>query len=171
MTTMKTLPLLTVLVLTGVTAIASAQTLANQSPQAVAGLRAAAKEAEQNCNIFYDKLRWQQMRTPDQSKAMAAALHLRDAARKFAGATSSERWPRPDWLRYCSERLLDAWVEEERFFPTLEVSPVLRDLWGHVQGSLVALYQTAEPIMGRPVGVALPQALNPAGPKPGPAAR
>ncbi len=62
-------------------------------------------------------------------------------------------------------------MEEERFFPTLEVSPVLRDLWGHVQGSLVALYQTAEPIMGRPVGVALPQALNPAGPKPGPAAR
>jgi len=39
-------------------------------------------------------------------------------------------------------------------------------LWSHTQASLVTLYKTAEPIMGRPMGVALPQALTTAMPKP-----
>lgn len=144
----------------------TAQTPPRLTPQSVLSLRGIAQEVEQNCTTFYDKLRWVQMRTADQSRALTAALHLRDAARKFAGATTSERWPRPDWLRYCSERLLNAWVEEEQYFPSLGAPPVILELWAHTQDSLVALYRTAEPIMGRPLGVQLPQALAAGPPRP-----
>jgi hypothetical protein len=157
---MKSLQLVIAVMFAGLPASAPAQTPTRLSPQAVATLRDVAHAAEQNCTTFYNKLRWIQMRTADQSKAMGAALHLRDAAKKFAGATTSERWPRPDWLRYCSERLLDAWLEEEQYFPSLEAPPAVLELWAHTQASLVALYKAAEPIMGRPVGVALPQALS-----------
>lgn len=163
---MKTLHLIITLLLAALASNSTAQTPQKLSPQSVAMLRGVAQEAERNCITFYDKLRWVQMRTADQSKAMGAALHLRDAAKKFAGATASERWPRPDWLRYCSERLLNAWVEEEQYFPTLEAPPAILELWAVTQASLVALYKTAEPIMGRPMGVPLPQALNAAVPKP-----
>ncbi|MFA6564051.1 MAG: hypothetical protein WCV00_19270 [Verrucomicrobiia bacterium] len=163
---MKTLHLIITLLLAGIASISTAQTPQKLSPQSVAALRGVAQEAELNCTTFYNKLRWVQMRTADQSKAMGAALHLRDAARKFAGATTSERWPRPDWLRYCSERLLNAWVEEEQYFPSLEAPPVVLELWSHTQASLVTLYKAAEPIMGRPMGVALPQALTAGAPKP-----
>ncbi|MBI5686074.1 MAG: hypothetical protein HZC54_13460 [Verrucomicrobia bacterium] len=163
---MKTAHLLLVALLAGFAAHAPGQTPPKLSPQSVAVLRGVAQEAERNCVTFYDKLRWVQMRTADQSKALGAALRLRDAARKFAGATTSERWPRPDWLRYCSERLLNAWVEEEQFFPTLEAPPAILELWAVTQASLVALYKTAEPIMGRPMGVPLPQALSAAAPRP-----
>ncbi len=163
---MKTTYLFLVTLFAGFAADCSAQTPPKLSPQSVAVLRGVAQEAERNCVTFYDKLRWVQMRTADQSKAMGAALHLRDAAKKFAGATTSERWPRPDWLRYCSERLLNAWVEEEQYFLTLEASPAILELWAVTQASLVTLYTTAEPIMGRPMGVPLPQALSAAAPKP-----
>ena len=166
MTTMKILHLLLIVLLAGFAANSTAQTSPALTPQSVAVLRGAAQEAEQNCTTFYNKLRWIQMRTADQSRALGAALHLRDAARKFAGATVSDRWPRPDWLRYCSERLLNAWVEEEQYFPALEATPVILELWSHTQASLVKLYKVAEPIMGRPMGVPLPQALTAAMPKP-----
>jgi len=165
MTTMKTTYLILIAVLAGF-AVSSYSQTPKLSPQSVAALRGVAQDAEQHCVTLYDKLRWVQMRTADQSKAMGAALHLRDAARKFAGATTSERWPRPDWLRYCSERLLNAWVEEERYFPTLEAPPAILELWSATQASLVTLYKTAEPIMGRPMGVPLPQALTAGAPKP-----
>lgn len=163
---MTTIRLSLITLLTAFAASSFAQTQPKTSPQSVALLRGVAQEAERNCVTFYDKLRWIQMRTADQSKAMGAALHLRDAARKFAGATTSERWPRPDWLRYCSERLLNAWVEEEQYFPTLDAPPAILELWTVTQASLVILYKTAEPIMGRPMGVPLPQALTAGASKP-----
>jgi hypothetical protein len=168
---MKNLRFIITVLLAAFAADSPAQAPLKLSPQSVAALRDVATVAEQNCTTYYNKLRWIQMRTADQSKAMGAALHLRDAAKKFAGATTSERWPRPDWLRYCSERLLDAWIEEERYFPSLEAPPAVLELWAHTQASLVALYKAAEPIMGRPVGVALPQALIAASPKPSPVVR
>ncbi|MCX6906696.1 MAG: hypothetical protein NTY01_01495 [Verrucomicrobia bacterium] len=163
---MKTTHILLIALLAGFAASSFAQTPPKLSPQSVATLRGVAQDAEQHCVTLYYKLRWVQMRTADQSKAMGAALHLRDAARKFAGATTSERWPRPDWMRYCSEILLNAWVEEERYFPTLEAPPAILELWSATQASLVTLYKTAEPVMGRPMGVPLPQALTAGVPKP-----
>lgn len=163
---MKTTCCIVIALIATLAADATAQTPSKLTPQSVLSLRGVAQEAEQNCTTFYDKLRWVQMRTADQSRALTAALHLRDAARKFAGATTSDRWPRPDWLRYCSERLLNAWVEEEQYFPSLGAPPVILELWTHTQDSLVTLYKTAEPIMGRPLGVQLPQALGAGAPKP-----
>lgn len=167
MTTTRILHLLVIALLAGFVADSSAQTQPPPSPQALKALREAAQQAERNCTALYNRLRWVQIRNPRQSKALAAALRLRDVSRKWSDATVSERWPRPEWLRSCSDILLSAWVDEEQYFPSVEAAPSLLDLWSSTETSLVVLYNTALPVMGESPSRTLPQALTAGVPKAG----
>ena len=148
----------------GLTAMAGAQMPPPVPPEALAGLRGVAGEAARNCNFFLERANHISIRNSQQGHALAAIRSLREAARKYADATVSAHWPRPDWLRYCSERLLDAWIGVDQTFPMLEAPPEVMAWWGRTQGALVALYNAAAPIMGRPSGGPLPMALGGGGP-------
>ncbi|MCX6909689.1 MAG: hypothetical protein NTY01_16825, partial [Verrucomicrobia bacterium] len=74
--------------------------------------------------------------------------------------------PRPDWLRTCSETLLDAWINVDQTFPQLQGPPPVADWWNRAQAALVALYNAAAPLMGRPTGGPLPMALSGGSAKP-----
>ena len=132
-------------------------------PQALEGMRGAAYAAARSCDHFYDTAQRVPIRTRQGGETLAAIRRLRDASRNFASATTSNQWPRPDWLRVCSERLLDSWIYVERILPTVPAPPPVLSTWGQAQGSLVGLYRTAEPYIGRPTGGPLPSAL--AGPQ------
>jgi len=119
-------------------------------PQVLAGLRGVATEAARNCEFFLNEAKRVSIRDSQQGRALAAIRSLRDAAKKYADATISARWPRPDWLRYCSETLLDAWINVDVTFPQLQAPPPVMDRWGRAQGALVALYNAAAPYMGKP---------------------
>lgn len=147
-----------------IASLASPQALAqsvppNLPPQVLEGMRGAAYAAARSCDHFYDTAQHVPIRTRHGGETLAAIRRLRDASRSFANATSSNQWPRPDWLRYCSERLLDSWLFVERILPTVPAPPSVLSTWSQAQGSLVTLYRTAEPYIGRPTGGPLPSAL------------
>lgn len=131
----------------------------NLPPQSLENMRGAAYAAARACDYFYDAARRVPIRTRQGGETLAAILRLRDASRNFASATTASYWPRPDWLRYCSERLLDSWIFVERILPTVPAPPPVLSTWGQAQASLIALYRTAEPYIGRPSGGPLPSAL------------
>jgi hypothetical protein len=133
-------------------------------PEALAGLRGVAADAARNCNFFLERANHVSIRSSQQGQALAAIRSLREASRRYADATVSAHWPRPDWLRYCSERLLDAWIGVDQTLPMLEAPPEVMAWWGRTQGALVALYNAAAPFMGRPSGGPLPMALGGGGP-------
>ena len=121
------------------------------SPQQVlANMRGASHEAAINCSHFYDHSRQLQIRSSDMGRSLAAILRLRDTVRKYQDAVFSEDMPRPDWLRECSENLLDAWIKVEVSFPQLEPTPPVVGWWNRSQDSLVAMYQASSPYIGRP---------------------
>jgi hypothetical protein len=136
-------------------------------PQVLAGLRGVAMEAARNCEFFLSDAKRVSIRDSQQGQALAAIRTLRDAAKKYADATVSSRWPRPDWLRYCSETLLDAWINVDVTFPQLQAPPPVMDKWNRAQGALVALYNAAAPYMGKPAGGPLPMALGGGAAQPG----
>ena len=121
-------------------------------PQVLGQMRGAAANAATTSGHFYDSARQLQVRNLEMGKTLAAILRLRDAARKFAEATASNDWPRPDWLRVCSEHLLNRWMEVEQRFPLLEPTPPVVSWWNHTQADLVALYGVAGAYIGRPAG-------------------
>jgi hypothetical protein len=121
-------------------------------------MRSAAHDAAINCNHFYDHSRQLQIRSSEMGKSLAAILRLRDTVRKYQDAVSSDYWPRPDWLRVCSENLITAWINVEVSFPQLEPTPPVVGWWDRSQHSLVDLYQASSPYIGRPTGP-LPSAL------------
>jgi len=127
-------------------------------PQVLAAMRSAAHNAAVNCNHFYDHARRLQVRNSEMGKSLAAILRLRDAVRKYHNAVSSDYWPRPDWLRECSEHLLNAWINVEVSFPQLEPTPPVVGWWNQSQHSLVDLYRASSPYAGQPQGP-LPSAL------------
>lgn len=129
-------------------------------PQVLAGLRGVATEAARSCEFFLNEAKRVSVRDSQQGRALAAIRTLRDAAKKYAEATISARWPRPDWLRFCSETLLDAWINVDMTFPQLQAPPPVIDRWNRAQGALVALYNAAAPYMGKPAGGPLPIALG-----------
>ena len=135
--------------------------------EALVGLRGVATEAARNCELFLNDAKRVSIRNAQQGQALAAIRSLRDAAKKYADATVSARWPRPDWLRYCSETLLDAWINVDQTFPQLQAPPPVMAWWSRAQGGLVALYNAAAPYMGRPSGGPLPMALGGASQRPG----
>ncbi|MFZ2642732.1 MAG: hypothetical protein WA117_17185 [Verrucomicrobiia bacterium] len=121
------------------------------SPQQVlANMRGAAHEAAIACSHFYDHSRHLQIRSSEMGRSLAAILRLRNAVRKYHDAVSSEEMPRPDWLRECSEHLLNAWVKVEVSFPQLEPTPPVVGWWNRSQDSLVAMYQASSPYIGQP---------------------
>ncbi|MBI5396728.1 MAG: hypothetical protein HZA91_15650 [Verrucomicrobia bacterium] len=128
-------------------------------PQVLQGMRGAAYAAARACDQFYSTARRVPVRTRQGGETLAAILRLRDASRHFAEATTSSYWPRPDWLRMCSERLLDSWIYVERILRTVPAPPPVLTEWSRAQGGLAALYRTAEPYIGRPSGGPLPAAL------------
>jgi len=130
------------------------------SPQTLASLRGVATEAARNCEFFLNEAKRVSVRNAQQGQALAAIRSLHDAAKKYADATTSARWPRPDWLRTCSETLLDAWINVDTTFPQLQGPPPVVDWWNRSQAALVALYNAAAPLMGRPTGGSLPMALS-----------
>jgi hypothetical protein len=129
-------------------------------PQALEGMRGAAYAAARACDHFYDTARRVPIRSRHGGETLAGILRLRDASRSFANATTATHWPRPDWLRYSSERLLDSWIYVEQILPTVPAPPPVLATWAQAQGSLVALYRNAEPYIGRPSGGQLPAALG-----------
>jgi hypothetical protein len=136
----------------------------NLPPEVLQNMRGSAYGAAQACEQLYNAARQVPIRTRQGGETLAAILRLRDASRSFAKATTSSHWPRPDWLRSCSERLLDCWVYVDRILPTVPAPPTVLAEWRNAQGALVALYKTAAPYIGRPTGGPLPSAL--AGPPP-----
>lgn len=156
---MRTLHLFAIGLFAGLVSTSFAQAPAPPSPEALKSLREAAQRVERNCTALYNQLRWVQIRNARQSKALAAALRLRDVSRKWTDATVSERSPRPEWLRTCSDLLLSAWVDEEQYFPSVEAAPSLAELWSNTEASLVALYNIALPIMGESPSRPMPRAL------------
>ncbi len=136
-------------------------------PHALEGMPGAAYAAARACGHFYDTAHRVPIRTRHGGETLAAIRRLRDASRSFASATISNQWPRPDWLRYCSERLLDAWIHVNRILPTVPAPASVLSTWGQAQGSLVALYKAAEPYIGRPTGGPLPAALGASQGQPG----
>lgn len=131
----------------------------NLPPQVLENMRGAAYAAVRACDHFYSTAQRVPVRTRHGGETLAAIRRLRDASRSFASATTSNHWPRPDWLRYCSERLLDSWICVERILPTVPAPPPVLSTWSQAQGSLVSLYRTAEPYIGRPSGGPMPAAL------------
>jgi hypothetical protein len=121
-------------------------------PQVLADMRSAAHDAAINCGHFYDHARGLQVRSSDMGRSLAAILRLRDTVRKYQDAVSSDYWPRPDWLRACSENLLNAWINVEVSFPQLEPTPPVVGWWDRSQQSLVNLYRAASPYIGQPTG-------------------
>ena len=121
-------------------------------PQVLADMRSAAHDAAINCSHFYDHARGLQVRNLEMGKALAATLRLRDSVRKYQDAVSSNYWPRPDWLRECSEHLLTAWINVEVSFPQLESTPPVVGWWDRSQQSLVNLYRASSPYIGQPTG-------------------
>ena len=128
-------------------------------PQVLAAMRGAAQGAAINCGHFYDCARQLQVRNPEMGQSLAAILRLRDAAMKYRDAISWNNKPRLDWLRMCSETLLDAWVNVELSLPQLEPTPPVVDWWDRSQLSLVDLYRAASPYIGQPIAP-LPSALG-----------
>ncbi|MFZ2642733.1 MAG: hypothetical protein WA117_17190 [Verrucomicrobiia bacterium] len=128
-------------------------------PQVLATMRVAAHDAAINCSHFYDHSRRLQIRSSEMGKSLAAILRLRDTVRKYQNAVSSDYWPRPDWLRVCSENLLTAWINVEVSFPQLEPTPPVVGWWDQSQHSLVDLYRAASPYIGQPAGP-LPSVLG-----------
>ena len=126
--------------------------------QMLANMRVTSHDAAVNCGYFYDHSRQLQIRSLEMGKSLAAILRLRDAVRKYDDAVSSEAWPRPDWLRECSEHLLNAWINVEVSFAQLEPTPPVVGWWDRSQHSLVDLYHASSPYIGRPVAP-LPSAL------------
>lgn len=129
-------------------------------PAVLQGMRGVAYDAAQNCVFLHDNARRVSIRSSQQGQALAAIVHLKDAAKKFADATTADRWPRPDWLRVCSERLLDSWMGVDQTFPMLAAPPPVVDWWNRAQTALVALYNAAAPYIGRPAGGPMPLALG-----------
>lgn len=129
-------------------------------PEVLAGLRGVATEAARNCEFFLSDAKRVSIRDSQQGQALAAIRALHTAAKKYADATISSRWPRPDWLRYCSETLLDAWINVDATFPQLQAPAPVMEKWNRAQGALVALYNAAAPYMGKPAGGPLPMALG-----------
>ncbi len=121
-------------------------------PQVLADMRSAAHDAAINCSHLYDHARGLQVRNLEMGKALAATLRLRDSVRKYQDAVSSDYWPRPDWLKVCSENLLNAWINVEVSFPQLEPTPPVVGWWDRSQQSLVNLYRASSPYIGRPTG-------------------
>ena len=128
-------------------------------PQALAAMRSAAHDAAINCGHFYDHARGLQVRNPEMGQSLAAILRLRDAAMKYQDAIYWNDEPRLDWLRICSETLLDAWVNVELSFPQLEPTPPVVGWWDRSQLSLVDLYHASSPYIGLPI-TPLPSALG-----------
>lgn len=128
-------------------------------PQVLADMRKTAHDAAINCSHFYDHARWLQVRNLEMGKSLAAILRLRDAVRRYYEAVSTDYWPRPDWLRECSEHLLNAWINVEISFPQLEPTPPVVGWWNQTQHDLVDLYHAALPYIGQPQGP-LPSALS-----------
>jgi hypothetical protein len=128
-------------------------------PQVLAAMRSAAHDAAINCDHFYDYARQLQVRNPEMGQSLAAILRLRDAAMKYRDAISLNDEPRLDWLRMCSETLLDAWVNVELSFPQLEPTPPVVGWWDRSQLNLVDLHNAASPYIGQPI-TPLPSALG-----------
>ncbi len=129
-------------------------------PQVLQGMRGVAHDAAQNCIYLHENARRVSIRSSHQGHALAAIVRLKDAAKKFADATCADRWPRPDWLRVCSENLLDSWMGVDQTFPMLAAPPPVVDWWNRAQTALVALYNSAAPYIGRPAGGPMPMALG-----------
>ena len=127
--------------------------------QVFANMHAAADNATVNCNRLYACACGLQVRNPEMAKALAAILRLRDQMRIYYGAVSWNYEPLPNWLRDCSEQLLDAWINVEVSFPQLEATPLVADWWNRSQQSLVDLYRAASPHIGQPIAP-LPLALG-----------
>jgi len=132
-------------------------------PGYVAGLRSYAHEAAKQVGYFLDNAKRVPIRSKEQGDALAAIRALHNSTKQYANATVSARWPRPDWLRYCSENLLDTWIRVDQSFPMLQAPPPVMDWWSRAQGALVALYNAATPYMGKPSGGPLPLALGGSG--------
>ena len=126
--------------------------------QMLANMRATSRDAAATCGHFYDHSRRLQVRSLEMGKSLAAILRLRDAARKYHDAVSSEAWPRQDWLRECSDRLINAWNNVEVSIALLEPTPPVVGWWDRSQHSLVDLYRASYPYIGQPAGP-LPTAL------------
>jgi len=153
------LRLVTVVASLAASAASAQQGPPNLPPQALDNMRGGAYAAARACDQFYSTAQRVPVRTRHGGETLAAIRRLRDACRSFANATTSTHWPRPDWLRYCSEQLLDSWICVERILPTVPAPPPVLSAWSQAQGSLVALYRSAEPYIGRPTGGPLPAAL------------
>lgn len=133
------------------------------SPSALQSMRGVAADAAQNCAALHADARRVPIRNSQQGRALAAIVRLKDATRKFADATTAARWPRPDWLRVCSEDLLQSWISVDKAFPALQASPEVADSWNSTQTALVALYNAAVPYIGRSAGGPMPVALGGSG--------
>ena len=130
------------------------------SPQMLEDMCRAAKDAEINCGHFYDYARQLQTRNPEMSQSLAAILRLRDAAQRYhAGFIWWIHGPQSNWLRECSENLLDAWIKVEVLLPQLEPASPVAGSWDRSQQSLVNLYRVSSPYIGQPIAP-LPSALG-----------
>jgi hypothetical protein len=126
----------------------------------VVNLRDYAHEAAKQTGRFLDSAKRVPIRSSQQGDALAAVRALYNSAKQYANATVSAHWPRPDWLTYCSESLLNAWVRVDQTFPMLQGPPPVIDRWGRAQTALVALYNAATPYVGKPVNGPMPFALG-----------
>ena len=125
----------------------------------LADMRSAARDTVINCGHLYGYACQLQIRSPEMGKSLAAILRLRDAARRYHSGVSWSYAPQSNWLRECSETLLDAWIEVEMSLPLLEPTPLVAGWWNRSQHSLVTLYHTSSPYIGQPIAP-LPSALG-----------
>ncbi|MBI5396336.1 MAG: hypothetical protein HZA91_13655 [Verrucomicrobia bacterium] len=128
-------------------------------PAYVAGLRSYAHEAAKEAGCLLDAAKRVPVRGKEQGDALASVRALQNSAKQYVNATVSAYWPRPDWLRHCSENLLDSWMRVDQSLPMLHAPPPVMECWGRAQAAMVALYNAVPP-MDKPSGRPLPLALG-----------
>ena len=136
----------------GAFAVQPKVTIRELDPKELAVVRSTAHAAAVNCGHFYAYALQSQARGQEADNLIAAILRLRDAARSYhSGVSWGFYAPQSNWLRECSETLLDAWINVELLFPPLEATPQVAVWWNRSQRSLVDLYNAASPYIGPPI--------------------